>query len=99
MNQVSIGRHILQLLIAALAVMAVAMLIFVRIFANAAVEYDIRQSLDRVAYKNSQGFGLGLPLTMKIAQKHGGTVLVQSRQGEGSTFTLLLPQNEWEVQS
>ena len=47
MNQVSIGRHILQLLIAALAVMAVAMLIFVRIFANAAVEYDIRQSLDR----------------------------------------------------
>ena len=52
MNQVSIGRHILQLLIAALAVMAVAMLIFVRIFANAAVEYDIRQSLDRVAYKN-----------------------------------------------
>ncbi len=49
--------------------------------------------------RNSQGFGLGLPLTMKIAQKHGGTVLVQSRQGEGSTFTLLLPQNEWEVQS
>lgn len=41
--------------------------------------------------RNSQGFGLGLPLTMKIAQKHGGTVLVQSSPGEGSTFTLLLP--------
>lgn len=41
--------------------------------------------------RNSEGFGLGLPLTMKIAQKHGGTVLAESREGEGSTFTLLLP--------
>ena len=42
--------------------------------------------------RNSIGFGLGLPLTMKIAQKHGGTVLAESKQGEGSTFTLLLPR-------
>lgn len=42
--------------------------------------------------RNSRGFGLGLPLTMKIAQKHGGTVLAESTQGEGSTFTLLLPK-------
>lgn len=41
--------------------------------------------------RNSQGFGLGLPLTMKIAQKHGGNVLVESEPGRGSTFTLLLP--------
>ncbi len=41
--------------------------------------------------RNSPGFGLGLPLTMKIAQKHGGTVLAQSSPGEGSMFTLLLP--------
>lgn len=41
--------------------------------------------------RNSEGFGLGLPLTMKIAQKHGGTVTAESRLGEGSTFTLLLP--------
>jgi len=41
--------------------------------------------------RNSEGFGLGLPLTMKIAQKHGGTVLAESREGNGSTFTLLLP--------
>lgn len=32
--------------------MAVAMLVFVHILANAAVDYDIRQSLERVAYKN-----------------------------------------------
>ncbi len=41
--------------------------------------------------RNTEGFGLGLPLTMKIAQKHGGTVTAESRPGEGSTFTLLLP--------
>ena len=41
--------------------------------------------------RNSQGFGLGLPLAMKIAQKHGGTILAESRLGEGSRFTLLLP--------
>ncbi len=45
--------------------------------------------------RNSQGFGLGLPLTMKIAQKHGGTVLAESRLSQGSKFTLLLPvENE-----
>lgn len=32
--------------------MALAMLVFVRILANAAVEYDIRQSLEREAFKN-----------------------------------------------
>ena len=41
--------------------------------------------------RNSQGFGLGLPLTMKIAQKHGGTVYAESSPGQGSRFTLLLP--------
>ena len=41
--------------------------------------------------RNSEGFGLGLPLAMKIAQKHGGTILAESRIGEGSRFTLLLP--------
>ena len=41
--------------------------------------------------RNSDGFGLGLALTMKIAEKHGGTVTVDSEQGKGSTFTLMLP--------
>lgn len=41
--------------------------------------------------RHSEGFGLGLPLTLKIAQKHGGTVAAKSILDEGSTFTLLLP--------
>lgn len=43
--------------------------------------------------RDQEGFGLGLSLSMKIAQKHGGTITVSSRAGEGSRFTLLLPRN------
>lgn len=41
--------------------------------------------------RNSEGFGLGLTLAMKIAEKHGGTILLKSALGEGSTFTLVIP--------
>lgn len=41
--------------------------------------------------RNSEGFGLGLTLAMKIAEKHGGTIYVKSSLGEGSTFTLVIP--------
>lgn len=38
-----------------------------------------------------QGAGLGLSLVQWIAEQHGGVVAVQSRLGEGSTFTVTLP--------
>lgn len=41
--------------------------------------------------RSSEGFGLGLTLAMKIAEKHGGTIHVKSMPGEGSTFTLVIP--------
>ncbi len=37
------------------------------------------------------GTGLGLAVVKHTAQAHGGSVSVNSRQGEGSTFTLSLP--------
>ena len=37
------------------------------------------------------GTGLGLYLAREIARHHGGDVLVQSREGHGSRFTLMLP--------
>lgn len=49
--------------------------------------------------RNSEGFGLGLTLSMKIAKCHGGTILVESKQGQGSTFTLLLPAAERSLDS
>ena len=37
------------------------------------------------------GFGLGLSISQYIAQAHGGSLVVQSRLGRGSTFTVALP--------
>jgi signal transduction histidine kinase len=38
-----------------------------------------------------KGSGLGLAIVRHILEAHGGAVTVESRPGEGSTFTLLLP--------
>lgn len=39
----------------------------------------------------SHGLGLGLPLCRRAAEGHGGTLMAESRVGEGSRFTLSLP--------
>ena len=38
------------------------------------------------------GLGLGLYLARSIVESHGGTIDVESRVGEGSTFTVRLPR-------
>ncbi len=37
------------------------------------------------------GTGLGLAIVKEIAEQHGGQVSVRSREGRGSTFTVMLP--------
>jgi two-component system sensor histidine kinase HydH len=37
------------------------------------------------------GTGLGLSITREIIQRHGGTVALRSRLGEGTTVTIRLP--------
>jgi signal transduction histidine kinase/pSer/pThr/pTyr-binding forkhead associated (FHA) protein len=41
--------------------------------------------------KGSQGTGLGLAVTRKIIEEHGGSIEVQSDPGQGTKFTIQLP--------
>jgi len=38
-----------------------------------------------------QGTGLGLSLSYEVVQSHGGTLRVESKEGEGATFIIQLP--------
>ena len=40
------------------------------------------------------GLGLGLPLCRRIAEGHGGQLLLQSREGEGTAVTVALPDRK-----
>jgi two-component system phosphate regulon sensor histidine kinase PhoR len=46
---------------------------------------DVRRSRER------GGTGLGLAIVKHIVSRHHGRLLIDSRPGEGSTFTVLLP--------
>jgi signal transduction histidine kinase len=35
--------------------------------------------------------GIGLAVTKKVIEQHGGRIRVESRQGQGTTFTLVFP--------
>ncbi|GAP95741.1 sensor histidine kinase [Leptolyngbya sp. NIES-2104] len=50
------------------------------------------QQLDQGLARKYQGTGLGLALSQKLAQLQGGEITVKSTIGEGSCFTLHLPQ-------
>jgi signal transduction histidine kinase len=48
--------------------------------------------VDGPIQKRVRGTGLGLPLTRKLALLLGGEVRLQSRVGEGSRFSLVVPR-------
>ena len=52
--------------------------------------------VDPARSRETGGTGLGLAITKHCVQDCGGTIAVWSREGEGSTFTITLPQAESE---
>ena len=50
--------------------------------------------VDKARSRNLSGTGLGLAIVKHIAQAHGGHVTVESKLGEGSRFSIYLPQNK-----
>ena len=46
------------------------------------------------AVSGKKGLGLGLWITKKIVEAHGGTVAVESELGKGSAFTIKIPQEQ-----
>ena len=41
-----------------------------------------------------KGSGLGLAISYNIVRDHGGTIRVESREGKGTTFTIVLPAEQ-----
>jgi two-component system sensor histidine kinase SenX3 len=50
--------------------------------------------VDRARARGTGGTGLGLSIVRHVAANHGGVVTVESREGEGSTFRLHIPDRE-----
>ena len=52
---------------------------------------DVRNLFIPFFTTKDKGTGLGLPISQRIIENHGGTIEVRSQVGAGATFTVLLP--------
>jgi signal transduction histidine kinase len=53
--------------------------------------FDRFHRVENNTVRSQEGTGIGLSLVKELVRIHQGSIEVQSRQGEGSTFTVVLP--------
>ncbi|UCE49959.1 MAG: response regulator [Phycisphaerales bacterium] len=59
--------------------------------------FQMFQSLPVIGDSDLSGTGIGLTVAKKIVELHGGSICVESKVGEGSTFFFTLPRQETGV--
>lgn len=52
---------------------------------------DLEEIFEPFFSTKADGLGLGLYVTRRIVEEHGGTIRVESEPGQGTTFTIWLP--------
>ena len=55
------------------------------------------QQLDGSLARRHEGVGLGLPLTKRLVELHGGTLDIRSKPGQGTTVIIRIPTNHDEA--
>jgi signal transduction histidine kinase len=60
-------------------------------------EKNLKKIFDPYFTTKDNGTGLGLTLVFKIIREHQGEISVESREGEGSNFEIILPVHQKEM--
>jgi len=47
-----------------------------------------------VGHSEFDGSGMGLAICRKIVERHGGSITAESKEGQGTTFIIILPVGE-----
>jgi signal transduction histidine kinase len=59
------------------------------------MDYEVKKKVFTSFFStkgSKQGTGLGLLVTRRVTQEHGGSVVLESEPGKGATFRLLFPR-------
>lgn len=62
-------------------------------------EEEARKIFEPFYTTKEQGLGLGMPYARKIIEQHGGTIVLESCLGAGTTISVALPAAQQEVNS
>ncbi len=59
-------------------------------------EENMKKLFDPLFSTKERGLGLGLAISKSILEVNGGSIEVESEEGEGSIFKIILPVTRWE---